>query len=52
MYIKIREKTFVMLYFLSSATLATGSQWEVTDCTELNGYACKGPTGMDFSDIK
>ena len=34
-----------------TATLATESQWEVADCTEENGYACKGPEGMGFLEI-
>ena len=41
-----------MVEFLSSATLSTDSQWEVVDCIQGNGYACKGPEGINFSVIK
>ena len=46
----IGEKLERIIFFLAAA-LATHSQWEVTDCTERNGYACKGPESMNLLPV-
>ena len=51
MRMRKRRPLLCIIFFLAAA-LATDSQWEVSDCTELNGYACKGPEGMNIPEIK